>query len=681
MISRHAKILIRRLLEKLEGTRARWQSRPGFMDTATHLTSRLRKPGLWLGQASAGKGSSPLRQYFPTIVVAVLGIAITILASRQVNSWETQKVTTAFRVAASDRILVVQRELEHTLAMIQDIANFFDASPNIGRREFRKFVEPAIKRYSGIQVLGWIPRVEEAQKAAFIEAARMSFPPFDILEMGADGQITEASGRSEYFPILYVQPYKNNRELLGLDMGVDPLFFPLLRQAALSGEVQVVERVATQPGSNGESAFVVAVPVYYKADPGFDESSGTEVVVTDQLRGFAFGIFRIGETVELALRSLSAAGIDIRFYRESDGNRELLYQHNSRVVTSSVSDITGTNDHRMDFQQQMTIGNQHWEVEGTAVPGRFETDFWSGWIVLMGGIAFVALLTIYIATLVGAAEKVRRLVDQRTLQLRDLVGKLNREIIERKNAETKLQNLNDDLEYRVAIRTSEANRRAEDLEQFAYVTSHDLKAPLRAIANLAEWISEDLKEKLDEDSQEQLHLLKDRVRRMHGLIEGLLEYSRVGRTEGSYSEVDCSKLLDEIIDSLSPPPSFSIEVQQGMPVFRTDRLQLGQVFSNLISNSLKHYRGNKGKIKITVKEQDGFYQFEVLDNGPGIAREYHEKIFKMFQVLEASDYGSNTGIGLALVKKIVQEQGGTITLKSKVGKGARFRFTWPKSPG
>jgi signal transduction histidine kinase len=680
MISRRANILISRFLEKLQDTRARYRSRPEFMDTATHLTSRLQKPGLWFGQASAGK-SSALRQYFPTVLVALLGIAITILASRQVNSWETQKVTTAFRVAASDRILVVQREVEHTLAMIQDIANFFDASPNIGRREFRKFVEPAIKRYSGIEVLGWIPRVEEAQKAAFIEAARASFPPFDILEMGADGQITEASGRREYFPVLYVQPYKNNRELLGLDMGVNPLFFPLLRQAALSGEVQVVERVTTQAGSNGESAFVVAVPVYYKTDQqGFDESSDMEAVVTDQLRGFAFGIFSIGETVELALRSLSAAGINIRFYRESAGNRELLYQHNSRVLPPSVSGITGADDDRMDFQQQMIIGNQHWEVEGTAVPGRFETDFWSGWIIMMGGIAFVALLTIYIATLVGAAEKVRRLVDQRTLQLRDLVGKLNREIIERKNAEAELQNLNDDLEYWVAIRTSEANRRAEDLEQFAYVTSHDLKAPLRAIANLAEWIGEDLKGKLDEDSQEQLNLLKDRVRRMHGLIEGLLEYSRVGRTEGSYSEVDCGKLLDEIIDSLSPPPSFKIEVQEDMPVFRADRLQLGQVFSNLISNSLKHYRGNKGRIKITVKEQDGFYQFEVLDNGPGIAREYHEKVFKMFQVLETSDYGSNTGIGLALVKKIVQEQGGTITLKSKVGKGARFRFTWPKAP-
>ena len=116
-----------------------------------------------------------------------------------------------------------------------------------------------------------------------------------------------------------------------------------------------------------------------------------------------------------------------------------------------------------------------------------------------------------------------------------------------------------------------------------------------------------------------------------------------------------------------------------MPVFTTDRLRLGQVFSNLIGNSLKYHGGATGNIWIRVREKDGFYEFEVSDDGQGIAREYHEKVFMMFQTLETRDYGSNTGIGLALVKKIVQEQGGDITLESDTGKGAAFRFTWPKT--
>ena len=298
--------------------------------------------------------------------------------------------------------------------------------------------------------------------------------------------------------------------------------------------------------------------------------------------------------------------------------------------------------------------------------------------MLVAGLAFTALLTAYVATLVGHAEKVRMLVDERTAQLRGAIKALNKEIVERKRAETELQRLNETLELRIIARTAEAERRAKDLEQFAYVTSHDLKAPLRAIGNLAGWIEEDLQEKLNNETREQLNLLKDRVKRMHSLIVGLLEYSRVGRTEGSKDRVDTRELLEEIVDSLSPPKEFTIRIGEDMPVFHADRLQLGQVFSNLISNSIKHHRRRKGKVWVTAEDKGEFFEFCVADNGPGIAPEYHGKVFMMFQTLETTDYAGNTGIGLALVKKIVQEQGGTITLDSAEGKGTSFRFTWPR---
>jgi len=221
-------------------------------------------------------------------------------------------------------------------------------------------------------------------------------------------------------------------------------------------------------------------------------------------------------------------------------------------------------------------------------------------------------------------------------------------------------------------------RKAQYLEQFAYVTSHDLKAPLRAVSNLAQWIEEDLNDKLDDASREQLTLLRDRVRRMHDLIEGLLEYSRVGKTSDSETKVDTRELVNEIIDSLSPHTGFSINIKGKMPTLYVDRLQIGQVFSNLISNSLKHHGGNKGKIRIKSESYGNVYQFSVCDDGQGIAPEYHDKVFMMFQVLEPSELESSTGIGLALVKKIVEENNGTIRLESAAGKGACFYFTWPK---
>ena len=137
---------------------------------------------------------------------------------------------------------------------------------------------------------------------------------------------------------------------------------------------------------------------------------------------------------------------------------------------------------------------------------------------------------------------------------------------------------------------------------------------------------------------------------------------------------------EEIVDSLSPPERLRVEIGDPMPVFKADRLQLSQVFSNLIGNSIKYHGSDTGHIWIKARESGDCYEFEVSDDGQGIAPEYHEKVFLMFQTLETRDYGSNTGIGLALVKKIVQEQGGDITLDSDTGKGASFRFTWPKRP-
>jgi signal transduction histidine kinase len=269
-------------------------------------------------------------------------------------------------------------------------------------------------------------------------------------------------------------------------------------------------------------------------------------------------------------------------------------------------------------------------------------------------------------------------VNERTSQLREVVQALNQEVIERKSAEQELHRLNETLEQHIASRTAEAERRAQYLEQFAYVTSHDLKAPLRAVSNLAQWIEEDLRDKLDNTSKEQLALLRDRVKKMHDLIEGLLEYSRVGRSAGPESLVDTRELAEEIIDSLSIDKRFSIKIKGKMPTLKADRLQLGQVFSNLISNSLKHHGGKKGKVQIKSEDAGQFYQFSVCDDGQGIAPQYHQKIFLMFQTLESSDFESNTGIGLALVKKIVEEHGGTIKLKSAPKEGTCFFFTWPK---
>jgi signal transduction histidine kinase len=217
-----------------------------------------------------------------------------------------------------------------------------------------------------------------------------------------------------------------------------------------------------------------------------------------------------------------------------------------------------------------------------------------------------------------------------------------------------------------------------DLEQFANVASHDLRAPLRAVANLAEWIEEDMPGELPRGVKINLEKLRSTVQRMERLTDGILKYSRVGREPDEIRVVDADSLLRELVMLLSPPEGFKVSWDPGLPVFETAALPLEQVFRNLISNAIKHHHRPDGKVVIAVRSQSQFYEFSVADDGPGIAADYHEKIFEMFQKGRPSTHVEGNGIGLALVKKTVEGYGGRVWVDSTEGSGATFRFTWPK---
>jgi signal transduction histidine kinase/methyl-accepting chemotaxis protein len=257
--------------------------------------------------------------------------------------------------------------------------------------------------------------------------------------------------------------------------------------------------------------------------------------------------------------------------------------------------------------------------------------------------------------------------------LADMIA-LQMEANERRKAERALASVNEHL----AETVRELRRSNKELQDFAYVTAHDLKAPLRGIGTLTDWITSDYADKLDTQGQEQLHLLKGRVSRMSELIDSILHYSEIGRTAKCLERVDLRVLVPEVIAQVAPPPTIRVTIEDTLPVVISERVRLIQVFQNLISNAVKYMDKPQGIIRIGCFEQEQYWTFSVADNGPGIDQKYFGKIFEMFQTLARRDELESTGIGLAVVKKIVELHGGTVWVESTVGEGTTFFFTLPK---
>lgn len=328
----------------------------------------------------------------------------------------------------------------------------------------------------------------------------------------------------------------------------------------------------------------------------------------------------------------------------------------------------------------------------------------TGLVAAGGALAIIALGGTLI--LLGVNPLIQRL-ERRTEELSTAYDRLTGEISERVEAEDALRELARTLEQRVTKRTAElaASRTAAlnmmqdaeesrdnlarmatelarsnaDLEQFAYVASHDLQEPLRMISSFTQLLAEEYHGKLDADADDFIDFACDGARRMQQMIQDLLDYSRIGRCETAYEATDTGAVVGEVLDALcvTIAESGAVINQHSLPTVRADHTQLARVFQNLLGNAMKFRSNGKPEIDIGAEHRDHEWMFWVRDNGPGIDPQYAERIFMIFQQLQSQSVHGGTGIGLAICKRIVERDGGRIWVESAPGKGSTFYFTIP----
>ena len=417
--------------------------------------------------------------------------------------------------------------------------------------------------------------------------------------------------------------------------------------------------------SKGKKIYVTVFSTFIKDLHG--ETNGSQGIVYDITAKKELAALREAEEAlrqsEQKWRSLAENIPDVIFAVGKDGRIQFL---NHIKAGTAPENVIGTSIYEyMPPDQQEIMRESIESVFLTGKVGNFEIN-WDGeqesetiWktrvVPVMHGEQVVAV------NLISTDITERRKAERRQLEL------LATGIAERRKAERRQMELLNQLE---SINT--------ELKDFANIVSHDLKDPLRTIQRLSQLVSDDYADKLDEKGKKQLDLILNHVNRMHNLIDSILQYSRVGYLAEQKVQVNLNDLIPQIIDMVSAPENITLVVENELPFIESEQTRITWVFQILLSNAVKCMDQSQGQVRISCIDEDVCWKFSIADNGPGIEEELFDKIFRMFQTTEPQDQFESTGIGLSLVKKIVETYGGKIWSESKLGQGTTFLFTLPK---
>ncbi len=617
------------------------------------------------------------KKWLLTIIVIATGILCTSYLSLTIKHQLRQESQAKLQAIAEQIQTRLHESIELAINDIRALEAFYRSSDLVTREEFTVYATTLFdNRHEYIQALSWVPIVKHDQRSDFVATMQKYHPDFRVIERNSQGEIITRTQSDYYYPVTYIEPIESNRKALGFDINSNLIRRVSLDFARDSGEITATAKIRLVQEVGDSFGFLMLLPVY---------SSNNASARKNALKGFISGVFRINNLIDSAQQLAIQENLLLTLTDHTSGKDDLLY---------------GDTNTNADFSFSLNLPQRDWRLHLSMTDSlreRTESPLSAIWI-MAGGVLLSVLLGICIYELIQSRISGRRIyrlnqqIQQDNIQLeatvtertKDLFYKnqqLEEHVEELTSKRQKLVSMMEEAEAAKQFaeqQTRELERSNRDLRDFAYVASHDLKSPLRGIDQLASWVIEDLEMGKMAEIPENLTLMRQRVQRLEALLNDLLAYSRIGRDEEKISTADCAALVEELFILNASPSTFTLTIEDDLPVFSTAVAPFEQVLRNLLSNAVKHHDRDNGSIHVSCTEEEDFYTFAVSDDGIGIDAKQHENIFKMFKTLKPRDEIEGSGMGLSMIKKIVEYYGGKVYLESTIGQGTTFYFSWPK---
>lgn len=623
-----------------------------------------------------------LKELLLAILIGLVGFMSTYYLAYKVQTKLISQEYVKLDNIAKQVSIRFQDAVDISLNDLQALQAFYSAKQqNSSLSEFEHYMSIVdINHRHYIQALSWVPLVHNSQREQFEADLRLEQSDFMIKERGESGSLVASKTKTYYTPVTYISPYKINKAAQGFDLSSNKTRRVSLCLARDRGEMTATAKIRLVQEQGDSYGFLLIAPVYKKDVPLL-----TVEARKNALRGYVTGVFRIDTLMESAREQADETGLELRLLDIEKDETSLLY---------------GLEGEGADFLYDIVIPDRRWQLNlslSSELKNSINSPPIVNWIRI-GGFLISFLLALSFYALQVSINRSRH-IGHLSLQLQDKNRELESTVAERtKSLSLKNRELNQHVaaleEKRITLSrlmdesqlaktnaeklAKELARSNNDLDEFAYVASHDLKAPLRGIIQLTGWIVEDLEENNVSEISKKLTMIQSRANRLEALLNDLLEYSRFNKQDATLVTLDCKKLVEELFPLYSPLEGFALVIHGELPVFKTLGAPLEQVIRNLLNNAFKHHDKDKGEIEIKCDDEGEFYRFMIKDDGPGIDEHHYEDIFKMFKTLKSRDEVEGSGMGLALIKKIVEFYNGQVYVESTLNEGCAFFFTWPK---